>query len=289
MPKFETRAAGGLLPRAGCFNIPLISLPARDSEAPDRRRGKQTVSPLREREVHAQVAATKSAEYYVRKAASRLENCGIDPTAIRGFMNGDLSSLAGQIGPPGTEQFAALSELLQALVMAKGIEPDDSLSEADRRLELNLAVQKVYLREICRLYERVVVRAAALESLAFSDPQLNEASRCYLYGFFRGTVILSASALETTLRSVIGPKGTARVNASREGFFERPVDEAVAGQHLGSSQHIGGEPEIAVYSRMIFRKRNDVAHRNLDPTGRVAEEILNKTREVLEFVHREFV
>jgi hypothetical protein len=169
--------------------------------------------------------------------------------------------------------------------MAKGMEPE--ATEAEKRSELNVAVQKVYLQELSRVYEKVVERAASLETLSFSDPQLSEASRCYLYGFFRGTVLLSASALETALRAAVGTSGLERVNAGREGFFSRLVDEAVSEGRLGKPRRVGDEPELAAYSRKIFKTRNAVAHGGYDPPSKTAEEILNIAREVVEFVRQQ--
>jgi hypothetical protein len=48
----------------------------------------QAVSPLREYQVHAQVAGMKSAEYYVREAKSRLESCGVDANLVSSFVEG---------------------------------------------------------------------------------------------------------------------------------------------------------------------------------------------------------
>jgi hypothetical protein len=127
------------------------------------------------------------------------------------------------------------------MVIEKGIEPDDSSTEAQRREELQVAVHKIYLREISALYEGVTRRATSLEALTFSDPQLNEASRCFLYGFFRGTITLSASALESSLRVALGPGGVERVDkrASNRGFFNRLVDEADSQSLLGSRTRPG--------------------------------------------------
>src|SRR2546425_2279298 len=106
------------------------------------------------------------------------------------------------------------------MVLAKGLEP--AATEAQKRAELATAVQKLYIRELSQLYPGVVERASVLEVLDFPDPQLNEASRCYLYGFFRGAVVLSASALESNLRLAIGPSGVDRAERGagrNRGFF----------------------------------------------------------------------
>lgn len=247
----------------------------------------QAISPLRESEVHARVAATKSSDYYVNKARARLEGTGVDRESISTFVQGvrgadvNWDSLAGKFGAPAT--FAALADLLQALVMEMGREPDDPSSEGEKRRELDVAVQKIHLRELSKLYDSVVRRAASLEALTFSDPQLNEAFRSYLYGFFRAAVVLSASAVEKCLRAAIGTGGMALVEA-KKGFYGSLVEEATDRGLLGPRVRIGEEPACAVYSREIFKLRNRVVHDGYEPPAAAAAELLTKAREVVELI-----
>jgi hypothetical protein len=264
----------------------------------------QAVSPMREYQVHAQVAGMKSSEYYVRQARSRLESCGVDPNLVNKFVEfkfvdgvggadlDDLSLIVGRIIAVGNGSLAALADLLQVLVMAKGIEPNESSTEDEKRRELNAAVQKVYLLELSRVYKSVVHRAASLEALSFPDPQLNEASRCYLYGFFRGAAILSASALETSFREAIGPTALDQVqrvlatddSRRKRGFFNLLVDEAASRGLLGERVRVGEEPALVAYSRRIFKDRNKIAHEGYNPPADVTLEILTSARQVIEFV-----
>ena len=187
----------------------------------------QDVSPVREAEVHAQVAAIRPARHYVDRASERLEATGVDGAVIATFVNGcrgkavDWAMCVGKFAfPPGSQSLSAFCDLLRALSMEAGVEPEPR-TEAEKRQELEVAVQKVYLQELAKLYESILRRAGPLVTLTFSDPQLNEASRCYLYGFFRGAIILSASALESNLRMAVGPSGVARVDqiARTGGYF----------------------------------------------------------------------
>lgn len=50
---------------------------------------------------------------------------------------------------------------------------------------------------------KAVKRATTFEWLSFNDPQLREASRCYLYGFMRAAVLIAVAALEVRIRSVV--------------------------------------------------------------------------------------
>lgn len=250
------------------------------------------ISTLGEQQVHKQVAAPRPPDYYVRQAVSTLTSLGSNGDALERFAKGemdDLSALKGQIGRPGDEKFAAFSNLLQAMLLAQGLEPE--ATEAEKRSELADAVQKLYLRELSRLFHKVVQRAASLEALEFSDPQLNEASRCYLYGFFRAAIILSASALETTLREAMGQQGINRLEdesrsdaGRKRGFFNLLVDEADRQGLLGRRTRPGEEAQLVVYSREIFTNRTRVVHKGDVPTASSAEELLNKSREIIEHV-----
>jgi hypothetical protein len=265
----------------------------------------QAISPLRESEVHAKVAAAPKS--YVDQSRARLERTGADPEAIRIFIEGmrggdvNWASLAGKFGPPGTERFAAFADLVQALVMENGIDPEDTISEAHKRRERDIATQKIYLREVSQLYRSVVRRAASLESWTFSDAHLNEASRCYVYGFFRATVILGATAVEKCLRDAIGPDAVSRIEKGlrdairpdaksktdakkKKSFYRSLVDEALKLGFLGRRVRLGEEPEYAVYSREIFTLRNGVAHKGYEPAAKAAAELLTKAREVVEYI-----
>lgn len=75
------------------------------------------------------------------------------------------------------------------------------ISESDRP-GLRSALEARSLKELTERFPKVVKRATEFDWLSFSDPQLREASRCYLYGFFRSAVVVAASALEARLKVV---------------------------------------------------------------------------------------
>ncbi len=248
---------------------------------------------LGEQQVHKQVAAPRSSDYYMRQAVSRLVALGVNREDVERFAKGkhDLSVFKGQLGARGDERLAALGNLMEVLLLAEGIEPE--ATEAETRAQRADAVQKVYLRELSQLYHKVVQRAASLEVLDLADPQLNEASRCYLYGFFRAAVVLGASALETTLLSAIPQQGINRLekesrseDGRKRGYFDLLVDEADRQGLLGQRLRVGEEPYLVVYSRDIFNRRTGVVHKGDDPTAADAEELLNKSREIIEYVRK---
>ena len=91
--------------------------------------------------------------------------------------------------------------------------------EAVRR-RIDRGREKHFLRELSNRYPKIVDRSEQLEPISPSDTQLEEASRCYLYGFYRASIVLSATALE----SYLNPEGEWVVN----GFYEHVVQKAVA-------------------------------------------------------------
>jgi hypothetical protein len=249
-----------------------------------------------EHQVHAQVASVKAGDYYLRQAKSRLEVAGIESRLVDSFLERfekTETSLQGalegwNINEPGTDRFDAFINLLHALAIRQGVEVETISTDDERKRELDIAVQKVHLDQIARLFVGVVKRAGALEALAFDDPQLNEASRCYLYGFFRATVVLSSTAVENCLTGAVGESGLERVaaktKATKSGFYSVLVQEAVEQHILGPRPRMGQEPVLASYSTEIFRARNAVAHEAFEPASSLAEELLIKARQVIEFI-----
>ncbi len=253
------------------------------------------VTVLGERQVHAQVASRKPEEYYLRRARKQLESTGIEPGEIDRFLDlfergEDFSPVVAPWHINQPARFEAFINVLHALALRRGANVDDLATESERRGAIDAALEKVYLDELSRLFESLVIRAGSLEELEFNDAQLNEASRCFLYGFFRGAVVLSASALETNLRAAVGPSGVERVDrpastSRKRGFFNLLVDEADAQAVLGSRTRPGEEPPLVAYSRRIFAERTKVVHKGFVPTKQLAEELLTHTREVIEYIH----
>lgn len=230
------------------------------------------VAALSELRVHAQVASPKSSAYYVRQAMSRLVRCGVDPIPMAKFVEGespDLSFLQGHIGGTGSEGFLAFADLLQTMVMAKGMDPYESSTEAERRSELDVAVQKVYLTELSRVYEGVVERAVLLESLAFEDPQLNEASRCYLYGFNRAAIVLAAAAVETHLKRRTG-----------KDWFDRYADLVDTAFWAGLL-----DDSLREAATKVFRTRRGVVHSSAAPSDDETSDTLALARTVVKRLH----
>ena len=255
-------------------------------------RGKQPISVIGEQLTHAKVASTRAADYYLAQARRRLEASGITAAQVEAFLvafpDGDVqSALAGwRLDERDTDRFDALINLLHALALRRGLQPHELATADEQSRELEIAVEKVYLDELSRLFEGIVKRAGALEALTFNDQHLNEASRCYLYGFFKAAVILSSTAVERCLRNAVGTRGLERVHeriaAKKGGFYDLLIEESLEQGVLGTRVKMGEKPPLAVYSREIFSLRNQVAHEGLSPTSTQAEDVVLKAREVVE-------
>src|SRR5437667_431284 len=63
---------------------------------------------------------------------------------------------------------------------------------------------KAHLRDVARKYGGLLGRVGQLDPLEFADSQLEEASRCYLYGFNRAAVMCAAGSVETHLKQRTG-------------------------------------------------------------------------------------
>lgn len=250
------------------------------------------VSVIGERQVHAQVASLKSGDHYVRRWRTSLENTGIDAREIDTFLafferGDDFSSIVSGWHINRPDRFDAFINLLRAVLLRRGVSVEELATESERRHEIGAAIEKMYLDEICRVFQSLVARVGPLLELGFHDAQLNEASRCYLYGFFRATVQLSSSALEHCLSDAVGAEGLNHVreqSKEQKGFYGPLVEAAVSLGVLGRPERMGQPPVLASYSWEVFNLRNRVAHEGYEPQSREAGELLTKTRQVVEFV-----
>lgn len=143
------------------------------------------------------------------------------------------------------------------------------------------------------MFPALVKRAGPLSPLPFQDAQLNEASRCYLYGFFRAAIVLSATALEVHLREAIGRTGMDQVKRHlrgadetlrARGFYRLLVEQADSQDLLGPRERMGEQPLFAQYSIEIFKERNNTAHEGYEPSAKKAGELVDMARRVIDFI-----
>jgi hypothetical protein len=166
------------------------------------------------------------------------------------------------------DRFDALTALLEAVRIERVRHGHIFVTEADRP-ELRRALEARFLKELAERFPKVVKRAAEFDWLPFSDPQLREASRCYLYGFFRGALLLAAAALEGRLKAVAG--------VERFETYEVLVDLV-----FGQAGVWGKDAARAAALKDLFRRRNTVAHRGVEPQVTDAARALDLVRGTLE-------
>ncbi len=121
-----------------------------------------------------------------------------------------------------------------------------------------------YIRELGTMFEKVWRRLGVLELLPVGDAVLQEASRTYLYGFTKSSVLLSAAAVERALLERLGLPDRTK--------FEDAIDAARAARV---------EEAVCVASDDLRRLRNRVAHRGYDPTQAEGSEALVKSRWII--------
>jgi len=129
------------------------------------------------------------------------------------------------------------------------------------------------MRALARV--RVAIeRSEGLELLTFSDPLLEEATRCFLYQFHRATVLLCSTAVETKLKSLF---------PDRDLFYEAKfVDKSYYKLLVSEAVRLKFLPEaLQEAAARVFAQRHSVAHSGTDPGVDLAQEVLVATRLVM--------
>ena len=166
------------------------------------------------------------------------------------------------------KQFDAFIAFMQALRIERVRHGHLFISEKDRP-ELRQALEARFLKELAERYPKAVRRATTFEWLSFSDPQLREASRCYVYGFFRAAVLIAVAAVESRLRSVcVADRWTTYSNLAALAFGPAGVS--------------GTDETRATALKDLFDLRHEIAHLGAEPSAEDAEKALLLVRSTLE-------
>ena len=208
--------------------------------------------PLSQWAVCSQLADNKPATF-LKGARQKIERAGVPPAAIDCFLAGetdDLSDWKFRQEVSADERARLLSNFFQAARLsfpdAQSVELD-----SDEIKEANIAREKICLGQLTNRYSKIVDRWEQLKSFPFDDPQLEEASRTFLYGFYRASVVLCASAVETQLKH-LGPSAPAVDGPSSL------IQSAEAAKLIGRN--------LADIAKDLFWFRNRVVHDNLEPS-----------------------
>jgi hypothetical protein len=169
-------------------------------------------------------------------------------------------------------------ELLEALIV------DRYSREGDVDLSLGPAQQSLrqqevlFFQEAIEKAEKAIARSEPLVALRFTDPLVAEATRCYLYQFYRATVILCATALETRLKSFFPHRDLFREaqQQRKPSYYKYLVSEAVQLKFLPGEYQTDAED--------VFAQRHRVAHDGTEPELKTAQKVLDATRLMLEAI-----
>ena len=242
---------------------------------------------LGEHTIRAEVAHDQPPEDYLEVARRELESEGVKKKDIDAFV--DKGEVGFTLGDPFGARFEAFQRLLDSMILGR-VSRGDLLPDAEDRQAVESDRERLYLLELARIYPKLLDRSARLTALDFRDDQLNEASRCYLYGFWRATVVLSATALDKTLSSAIDEGAFAervarhKKQTGRTVHFALLVKQAEEEGLLGKPTTMGEEPPYAQKALAVFDLRNRVVHDGLVPDVLQAEKGLLKARTVIEYL-----
>jgi hypothetical protein len=221
-------------------------------------------SPLTQWFTRAQIAAQHPD--YVHAARKRLSVLGVDDHTIDAMIELRLEEIKALRLREHPKILAAFANLLEALVVARRAGAVD----ADDIRRIGRERSKEFLREVAKKYAGILRRVEKLDALEFSDPQLEEASRCDLYGFNRAAVVLAAASVETHLKRVTGKKGFSK--------YEELVEPAFWIGRLDRAQRAA--------ATKLFGVRRRVVHEGLDPSIDQTTSMLDVARGLVESLHQ---
>jgi hypothetical protein len=221
-------------------------------------------SPLSESFVRSQMPLQQPD--YLRRARLRLERAGVGSAAIDQFLAGDLNWDEWRFNDstPREERIKLWSDFMQAVRVCSDPSEVLQLDEEEGR-DADTAREKLCLHEISDKYAKIVQRWAPLDALGFHDPLLEEASRAFVYGFYRATVVLSAAALEDRLKILTDMEWLSSYNEL--------VDTAKAQGFL--------DFDSARFAKHVFGKRKEAVHEHASVTPEIAKESFFITRKLI--------
>ena len=215
----------------------------------------------------SQVAAATSGDEHVRLAGQRLEATGVDLEKVLEFLRSSTSGVEPLSDAPlSDESVSAFADYLEAVIAARVVKGEMSL-DADLRQQASLACEKLYLHELAQRYKKIVKRAATLDHLDFADPRLEEASRAYLYGFYRAAIVLAATSLESHLKRMLRVTEVRSYRSLAEGAWK--------------AGFLGQDRALIEAAAAVFVERNNVVHKEGTPKKDDAQRTLDLARSVV--------
>ena len=220
---------------------------------------------------YIQAALAEEPPDRLARARKRVVEAGVDPAFFDAMIETSaLRAPLEKLLPPfiRNNNWDELIAVLEAVRIERTRQQHIFISQSDRP-GLRKALEARFLKELIERFPKVVKRAAGFEWLPFSDPQLREAIRCYLYGFFRAAILLAVAALESRLKKIA--------------VVERPENcERLVNLVFGDAGVCGKDEVRARALKELFRFRNKVAHEGEEPRREEAEKALDLVRSTIE-------
>jgi hypothetical protein len=205
----------------------------------------------------------------IAEARKKLEEAGVPSARIDSLLYDESDSEEPPIKytVPPREVATLWSDFFDAVRIANSVGP---LPEGVEDNELEVTREKVCLREIASKYPKILKWWSPFHFLTFKDPQIQEASKTRLFVFYRASIVLSASAIETQLKRLF------------------PKDSEKTAKGLSERAHELGylDESLKEFAARVFWLRNRVAHDNHAPLSDEAGEALDKSRKVVEVLHQ---
>jgi hypothetical protein len=226
------------------------------------------LGPISDSIVRSQVADNKKAHLdHLKEAKAKLVRAGMLPTAIDRFLEGDLMAVGdwyNDVRMPPLERMKLLNNLLEALAYRQA---DASAIERIARgdSEVRIRREKNCLKELANKYPKIVARWEQLEPLSFADPQLLEASKAFLYGFYRASIVLCASAVEKELKRICR---SSRDDRDSVGDLRYKLGDWLSSEDNYLCKH-------------LFWIRNEVVHHGYEPSSDDAKAHLGNARSLV--------
>ncbi len=138
---------------------------------------------------------------YLERAEKRLKDVGIPYTTMANLILSTIlksrplrSSEEEDVEESWTDLFT--EEQVEAVFNWLDVKLTAILESIDPRHPtkpgaLDQERQKLYLRELSYKYHGILKKLECLTPLPFEESQLDEATRCWLYGFYRATVLFA--------------------------------------------------------------------------------------------------
>ena len=217
--------------------------------------------PLSKSVVRSQLAEQRN---YFEDAHKKLKAAGASASCIDAFLRGDVEGFVKEFRlEPVTSEENWLRLLIDYLEAARLRDGNALVLDKEEAVEASIEREKNCLGQIAKKYTKIVDRWEKLEPLEFVDTQIQEASETFLYGFYRASFLLCASAVESQLKR-IAHQSAERVDVPtlmRIVQEDRELDSALLHACKG-----------------LFNTRNLVAHANHNPTFHEVEQTLGIAR-----------